>query len=201
MENFWKEPSFSDVLRITIGKTFKEFDEEWLYSLKKEYYPLLASRDQPSQVTRKVAREGFNAKPVVFEHDSTREVYFIGNRTGYTGIFRKNLDDPDPEADADNVIEGEQIGRIRGVPPVPQPDRRLSARPSRLRHEERRDAMPCTLRCPRRRTRHDVPVHRLVSIGSTSWAPDGRRVAFSAIDARDRMTCTSWTRSRAPCSV
>ncbi len=182
MENFWKEPSFSDVLRITIGKTFKEFDEEWLYSLKKEYYPLLASRDQPSQVTHRIARDGFNAKPVVFEHDSTRDVYFIGNRTGYTGIFRKNLDDPNPEADAVNVIEGERSDEFEAFHPfksgIDVSARGLLAFATK---SGERDALHL----------YDVRANELVtsfrfaglvSIGSTSWSADGRRVAFSAID-------------------
>ncbi|MBK7259058.1 MAG: PD40 domain-containing protein [Ignavibacteriae bacterium] len=182
MENFWKEPSFSDVLRITIGKTFKEFDEEWLYSLKKEYYPLLASHDQPSQVTHRIARDGFNAKPVVFEHDSTRDVYFIGNRTGYTGIFRKNLDDPNPEADAVNVIEGERSDEFEAFHPfksgIDVSARGLLAFATK---SGERDALHL----------YDVRANELVtsfrfaglvSIGSTSWSADGRRVAFSAID-------------------
>ena len=47
MENFWKEPSFSDVFKITIGKNYKEFDEEWLYALKKEV--LSPARTQTSR--------------------------------------------------------------------------------------------------------------------------------------------------------
>jgi hypothetical protein len=182
MENFWKEATFNDCLRITIGKTFKEFDEEWLYSLKKEYYPLLASRDQPSQVTRKLAREGFSAKPVVFEHDTTRDVYFIGNRTGYTGIYRRNLSNMDPEADADNVIEGEQsddfeaFHPFRGRIDISHAGRlafvtKSGGQDALHVYDVRRDSMVTTFRFT-----------DLVSIGSTSWAADGSRLAFSAID-------------------
>jgi hypothetical protein len=182
LENFWKEPAFSDLLKITIGKTFKEFDEEWLYSLKKESYPLLATQDQPSHVTRKVASEGFNAKPVIFEHDSTRDVYFIGNRTGYTGIFRKNFDEPNPEANAENVIEGEQTDDFEAFHPF-----RSRIDISRAGH------LAFVTKSGEHDALHLYDVHNdelittfrfkdIVSIGSTSWAPDGRRVAFSAID-------------------
>ncbi len=182
MENFWREASFSDVLRITIGKTFKEFDEEWLYSLKKEYYPLLASRDQPSQVTRRIVRDGFSAKPVVFEHDSTRDVYFIGNRTGYTGVFTRDLDDPDPEADAVNVIEGEQTDEFEAFHPLRSGiDVSAAGLLAFATKSGERDA----LHIYDVRARETVTSFRftdLVSIGSTSWSSDGRRVAFSAID-------------------
>jgi len=182
MENFWKEPSFNDVFKITIGKSFKEFDEEWLYSLKKQYYPLLASTDQPSQVGGKVAKEGFSAKPVVFERDTTREVYFIGNRTGYTGIYRKNLNTKDPEVDAENVVEGEQTDAFEAFHPF-RSRIDISARGmlAFVTKSGEHDALHL----------YDVTADELittfqfrllVSIGSTSWAPDGKRLAFSAID-------------------
>ncbi|MCC6398333.1 MAG: PD40 domain-containing protein [Bacteroidetes bacterium] len=182
MENFWKESSFNDVLKITIGKTFKEFDEEWLYSLKKAYYPLLASKDQPSKVTKKVAVEGFNTKPVVFEHDTTREVYFIGNRTGYTGIYRKLLGKETLEDEVENVVEGEQTDEFEAFHPFrSRIDISREGRLAFVTKSGENDALHV----------YDVLTDELVttfrfrdlvSIGSTSWAPDGKRVAFSAIN-------------------
>ena len=117
MENFWKEATFSDIFKITIGKDFKEFDEMWLYELKKQYYPLFAAHDAPSMATVNVAREGFSAKPVVYEADSQRTVYFIGNRTGYTGIYRKNLDERNPLAASEEVVQGEKTDELESFHP------------------------------------------------------------------------------------
>jgi len=182
LENFWKETSFSEVVKITIGKNYKEFDEEWLYALKKEYYPLLADHDSPSIVTRKVTDAGFNFKPVVFEFDSTRDVYFISNRTGYTGIYKKNLDSKDPDESATQVIEGEQSDEFEAFHPF-----RSKIDISRfgvlafVTKSGENDALHL----------YDVVSSRimetfrfrgLVSIGSTSWAPDGKRLVFSSID-------------------
>jgi hypothetical protein len=182
LENFWKEASFSDVLKITIGKNFKEFDEEWLYALKKEYYPLLARADAPSQAARMITMEGFSMKPVVFEHDTTSDVYFIGNRTGYTGVYRKSLKEKDPEASATNIIQGERTDEFEAFHPF------------RTRMDISRLGI---LALSTKSGEHDA-VHlfdivendlvetfhfsQLVSIGSTSWAPDGKRLAFTAID-------------------
>jgi hypothetical protein len=88
MENFWKSNSFNEVFRATIGKGYKEFDEDWLYWLKKQYYPLLGSEDQPSGVTRALVKEGFNSKPVYYSDSVRKEIYFIGNRIGSTGVWR-----------------------------------------------------------------------------------------------------------------
>lgn len=182
LENFWKEASFSDIFKITIGKNFKEFDEEWLYALKKQYYPLLSRADAPSQAARMIAVEGLNMKPVVFEHDTSSEVYFIGNRTGYTGIYKKSLKEKNPEAPATNVIQGERTDEFEAFHPF-----RTRMDISKLG----------TLAFVTKSGEHDA-LHlydvveddvvetfrfaQLVSIGSTSWAPDGKRLAFSAID-------------------
>lgn len=182
MENFWKESSFSDVMKVTIGKGFKEFDEEWLYSLKKEYFPLLAYRDAPSRVTKNVVSEGFNFKPVVYEHDSTRDVYFVANRTGYTGVYRKNLDEKDPAVEPENIIEGEKTDKFEAFHPF------------RSRIDVSRNGI---LAFVTKRGENDAlhlydiaksevtatfQFRSIVNIGSASWAPDGIRLAFSAID-------------------
>lgn len=182
MENFWKENSFSDDFKITIGKNYKEFDEGWLYSLKKQYYPLYASNDAPGNVTVDVVKEGFNFKPVVFEHDSVRDVYFISNRTGYTGIYKKNLDDKDPKAAAENVIEGEQTNELEAFHPF------------RSRIDISKDGiLAFVTKSGENDALHLYDVGKneivqsfqfksLVSIGSTSWAPDGKQLVFASID-------------------
>jgi len=183
VENFWKESSFSEVFKVTIGKNFDEFDEEWLYALKKKYYPLLADHDTPSVVTWKITSEGFNSKPVVFEPDSTRsDVFFIGNRTGYTGIYKKNLKDPDPDQEEIQVIEGEQSDDFEAFHPF------------RSRIDVSRDGLLVFVTksgendvlhlydVVEERVRETIRFRELVSIGSASWAPDGRKIALSSID-------------------
>ena len=194
MENFWKESSFSNVMKLTIGKNYQEFDEEWLYALKKRYYPLYAKEDAPSRAARPLVIDGFNSKPVVFESDTVRDVYFIGNRTGYSGIYRKGLkprQQPDgseasaeayARAAAENVIEGEKTDEfeafhlLRGRIDITK-DGRLAFVTKSGEH----DALHI----------YDVVNHSLlesfhfkslVSIGSASWAPDGKRIVFSSID-------------------
>jgi Tol biopolymer transport system component len=182
MENFWKETTFNDVLKLTIGKSYKEFDEEWMYALKKQYYPLLRSTDPPSHSSRKLVAEGFNAKPVVFEHDSTREVFFVGNRTGYTGIYRKNLNDRDPESKATCIIEGEQTDEFEAFHPMRS---RIDISPSGSLAFVTKSGEQDVLHLYDVITGDMTSTFRftqLVSIGSVSWAPDHTQLVFSAID-------------------
>ncbi|MEK6572132.1 MAG: hypothetical protein AABZ61_12220, partial [Bacteroidota bacterium] len=106
LEDFWKSNSFREVMKNTLGKEFKELDQEWIYSLKKKYYPLLSGSDQPSIVSEPIVKEGFNSKPVFYRRDGKASVFFIGNYTGYTSIYRKEIGNP--EAKLVTVIEGEK---------------------------------------------------------------------------------------------
>jgi hypothetical protein len=182
LENFWKETSFNDIFKITTGKTYQEFDKEWLYALKKRYYPLLAHADAPSIVTQSVVSEGFNFKPVVFEYDSTREVYFIGNRTGYTGIYKKNLDAQQKEDQGVNVIEGEQTNEFEAFHPFRS---RIDVNKFGVLAFVTKSGENDALHLYDVFTNEVVQTFRfanLVNMGSISWAPDGKRLAFSSID-------------------
>ncbi len=194
MENFWKESSFSNVMKLTIGKNYKEFDDEWLYALKKQYYPLYAREDSPSRAARPLVLDGFNSKPVVFEHDTTRDVYFIGNKTGYSGIYRKALRPPTKADDAEysteayarepaeNIIEGEKTDEfeafhlLRGKIDVSKAGLLVFVTKS-----GEHDALH-VFDVHKRELVESFRFKSLVSIGSASWAPDGKRVVFSSID-------------------
>jgi hypothetical protein len=195
LENFWKESSFSNVLKITIGKTYREFDEEWLYALKKQYYPLYAKEDSPSKIAWPIVVDGFNSKPVVFEHDSVREVYFIGNKTGYSGIYRKNIEPRLPpdfsgefsplawaKEEAENVIEGEKTDEfeafhlLRGKIDISKNGVLVFVTKS-----GENDALHL-YDVVKNELLESFRFKSLVSIGSASWAPDGKRVVFSSID-------------------
>lgn len=194
MENFWKESSFSNILKSTIGKNYSEFDEEWLYALKKQYYPLYAKEDSPSRTARSIVLDGFNSKPVVFEHDTVRDVYFIGNKTGYSGIYRKALRPASPEdggeysaeayarVPAENIIEGEKTDEfeafhlLRGKIDVSK-----AGMLAFVTKSGENDALH-VFDVNTRELVESFRFKHLVSIGSASWAPDGKRVVFSAID-------------------
>lgn len=110
MENMWRHTSFNEVMKATIGKDYKEFDEEWLYALKKKYYPVLSGSDFTSYASTAVVKKGFNTKPVFYKNGAVREVYFIANYTGYTSIY-KTLLDPEKEDETQEpqlVLQGEK---------------------------------------------------------------------------------------------
>jgi hypothetical protein len=104
MENIWMNENFDVVLKNTIGKDYAEFDKEFLYYLKKKYFPVLSELDNPSQVCENIFSEGFAHEPTYFKNGNKDEIYFIGNKVGYTSIFKINLNNRNS---CDLILEGE----------------------------------------------------------------------------------------------
>lgn len=105
MENVWMSDDFSAVMKKTIGKDYEEFDAGYLYDLKKKYYPELSKEDAPSMKTTSLFSDGFGHKPAYYKDGNKEEVYFIGNRSGYTSLMKVNLK---KRGKVITVIEGER---------------------------------------------------------------------------------------------
>ncbi len=180
MENFWKANLFNEVMRITLGRDHKQFDEEWLYHLKKQYYPLIAQNDLPSGVTKNIVSVGFNSKPVVYQHDGKREVYFIGNHTGYTNIYRVNLDAENPEPQV--VIEGEKSDEFEAFHFFQSKlDISKGGLLAFVTKSGENDALH-VFDVKENKLKETFRFRNLVVLGSPSWSPDGKRIVFSAVD-------------------
>jgi hypothetical protein len=105
IENFWMSEDFSTVMQKTIGKDYESFDKEYLYYLKKKYFPQVAEEDNPSYKSSPVFTNGFGHKPAFYKDGNKEEVYFIGNVTGYTNLYKVNLK---RRGKVITIIEGER---------------------------------------------------------------------------------------------
>ena len=184
MENFWKSNSFEDVFKITIGGNYKEFDEEWIYALKKKYYPLLAGADQPSGITAPIVTDGFNSKPVFYKEDGKKEILFVGNHTGYTSIYRINLDSVmgRKEFKPSLLIQGEKTDEFEAFHLFQSKlDISKNGVLAFITKSGENDALHL-YDLKNNRLAKTYNFKDLVVIGSPSWSPDGKQIAFTSID-------------------
>ncbi|HEV8537822.1 MAG TPA: hypothetical protein VGR15_02765 [Bacteroidota bacterium] len=181
MENFWKSGSFEDVFKLTLDRSYQQFDEEWTYALKKKYYPLLASLDQPSGVSKPLVTEGFNSKPVYYRNGDRKEIYFIGNHSGYTSIYRATIDSGS-RMKTELVLEGEKTDEFEAFHLFQSKlDISVKGILAFITKSGENDA----LHLYDIKNEKVVETNRfkdLVVLGSPSWSPDGERIVFSSVD-------------------
>ncbi len=180
MENFWKSSTFEDVFKMTIGKKYTEFDEVWTYAMKKKYYSLLSSADQPSGVTRPLVATGFNAKPVVFYAGEKKYVYFIGNHTGYTSIFRKEMGNEDAKPEV--VLEGEKTDEFEAFHLFQSKMDISKAGILAFITKSGENDVLHLYDIEQKKITATYKFKDLVVLGSPSWSPDGNSIAFTSVD-------------------
>jgi WD40 repeat protein len=188
MENFWRSSSFSEVMKATIGKNYKELDDDWMYAFKKRYYPVLATSDFTSQISTTVVKKGFNTKPVYFLNDTTREIYFIGNHTGYTSIYKVGLNgQTEEEREPKLVIQGEKSDEFETFH-VFQSKMDISKKGILAFVTKKGETDVLHL--------YDVKANELIRTlqfpglvvyASPNWSPDGSTIVFAASDKSGRM--------------
>ena len=185
MENLWKYGKFSEVFYNVIGKSYHEFDQEWLYYLKKKYYPLLKDHDLSKMVTATIVKDGYNFKPAYYkDHDGVEQVVYVGNKTGYSNIFMNKLrpiHDRQREKSV-TLIKGERTSEFESFHLFSSKidvDKQGNLTFSSKSGEN--DAL-YIYNIPERRVIKKYQWPKIVDISSPSFSPNGRKVVFSAVD-------------------
>lgn len=179
MENIWMSDDFSTVMERTIGKDYEAFDEEWIYYLKKKYFPLLTTEDNPTAKSETIFNDGFGHKPSYYKNGRNEEIYFIGNRTGYTSIYKINLNERNK---AKLVLEGEKNEEFEEFHFFRTG---LDISKSGILAFPTKSGESDALHLYNIKTGHSTSSYSfkdLVQIGSPSFSQDGARIVFSAND-------------------
>ncbi|MGD9898168.1 MAG: BamA/TamA family outer membrane protein [Calditrichaceae bacterium] len=184
MENAWKYDYFELSFTDATGLNYKQFDREYLYHLKKEYYPMLGDDDFSDQVTETIVRDGYNFKPAYY-HDGQKEyVVFVANRTGYSSIYRKLLKpvDPDDKDEVELLVKGETSSDFEAFhifySKIDVNDKGLLTFTSKSGES---DAL-YVFDINRKEIISKHYFKGLVAILSPSWSPDGKEIVFSGLD-------------------
>lgn len=189
MENIWKYSKFSQVFRDVIGKDYREFDQEWIYYLKKRYYPLLKTNDLSKMVTSTIVKKGYNFKPAFYRDEQGQDkVVFVANRTGYSNIYMADVK-PLRLKEKEKVrvlVKGERTSDFESFHLFSSKidvDRNGNLSFSSKSGEN--DAL-YIYNIPEGRIIKKFQWDDLVGISSPAFSPDGRSVVFSGLDFSGR---------------
>ncbi|MCF8240305.1 MAG: hypothetical protein K9J16_02890 [Melioribacteraceae bacterium] len=109
MENFWRFNTFKETIEFTLGEKFEKVDNYWVYHVKQNYFPLYLDKFPHFVDSRKLTDFGFNFSPNFHKSKNGNDIYFVGNRTGYTSIYKLDyIKDTNEVLSPDLVLEGER---------------------------------------------------------------------------------------------
>jgi hypothetical protein len=188
LENIWTHSSFTKVMEYTFRKEIEDLDAEWLYYLKKKYYPLIEEDIPPAMGAVKITEEGFNFSPVKFTIDTLDYLYFAGNRDGYSSIFSMPVTkDNIPLDDPSIVVRGEMTNEFEGFhlfqSAIDVSGDGLLAFVTKMGGTDAIHFFSII----QNDVVHRFQDHNLVSIISPSFSSNGNRVVFHAVDRKGFM--------------
>lgn len=185
MENFWRFQKFNDVIEFTLGQKIEEIDNQWIYWMRQQYFPLYQNSMPHFIQSKKLTETGYNFNPRYYRGENGGEIYFIGNHNGYTSLFRMKYNpgakEPEP---AEVLIEGERSAEFEAFHLL-ENEMDLSQKglvafvtksmASDVIHiySIKEEEIVSTLR-----------FDELISIKSPAFSADGNKIAFSATDKK-----------------
>jgi len=183
IENIWREESFIDVLEYVIGEPVEKISEKWHFWLKQQFYPLLQKESLPAPTTRRLTTVGVNHSPSMYEENGTKYLVFVSNRTGYTNIYSRAIDNDSDDEELTLLVEGE---RNRQYESFHFMDSGLDICDSTnilafVTKSGERDALHLW-DIHERRNIQSYTFPELVGISSPSWNEDGSELVFSGMD-------------------
>ncbi|MFQ5770293.1 MAG: BamA/TamA family outer membrane protein, partial [bacterium] len=157
----------------------KEFDEKWIYDLKKVTYPLLEEGDSPKMASKTITKDGINTKPACFNKNGKNWAVFVSNRVGYSNIYLKSLDETSSKSEV--LVKGERTSDFESFhllsSKIAVNDRGELAFVSKSGASDVIHIFDVS----EKKKIKKLHFKDLVSLSSPNWSPDGSKIVFSGI--------------------
>ena len=183
LDNWWKSDRFSFVLEQTIGTPLEQLSMDWVSYLKRRHFPAVLDRRRIVELG-----EPLGPKEPVFEnHPACDAIAETNQRFFCVGYARGNFNILELKKDArgrwreEVFIRGGQTNDFESIPPLRS---RISVKGDTLLFVSKageRDAI-YLYDIPRKRTLKKFSIAEARILCSPALSPDGRSIAFSAID-------------------
>ena len=108
-EDYWKYDSFGAALAGVLGVSLETVDHAFAQALQRRFFPGYAARPPGATAAdRLVGERGNSYMPTLYTPpgDTAPELFFLSSRTGYTNIYRMDLDAEEKEPET--VVEGQR---------------------------------------------------------------------------------------------
>lgn len=181
IDNLWVSRQFSDVIKLTFGFDYKDFDEKWGYFLKKQSYPLLEDNDSATITTREVTREGINIMPAYCEVNGSPHVAFISNRTGYSNIYLAPMNGGEKPSKAEILVAGERSSEFESFHLLSSKLDVNDSHELAFISKSGENDLLYIYDLDKREIKEHFHFEKLVSLFSPAWSPDGSKIAFAGL--------------------
>jgi len=187
LENWWTAPDFSTVLKHSIGIDMFELDDGFQKYVRRRYYPIVMQHDFASDLGKQITHDGtfYNHATATVASDGGVDICSLSARDGRVVICsgpRTEEGDWHPDV----LVKGGRSGRLESIPAFRS---KIEVRGDTLLFVAKNNARDRLFLWSRKQNREitSYQFDGLTMLQSPTISGDGKRVVFSAIEARGRM--------------